>query len=122
MGRRGSRGQGPHPPTASRRVPPSPAGGEGLVRTFAAVFNCTGPLGAIKRTRDPLLKQMLDDGLVGADEMGMGLAVDDGSRAGDGVWALGPLTKGAYWEIVAVPDIREQAAAVAEAIAMELEQ
>ena len=39
-----------------------------------------------------------------------------------GVWALGPLTKGAYWEIVAVPDIRGQAAAVAEAIAMELEQ
>jgi uncharacterized NAD(P)/FAD-binding protein YdhS len=90
------------------------------VRTFAAAFNCTGPLGAIKRTRDPLLKQMLDDGLVAADELGMGLAVDDGSRAGDGVWALGPLTKGAYWEIVAVPDIRGQAAAVAEDIATEL--
>jgi uncharacterized NAD(P)/FAD-binding protein YdhS len=91
-------------------------------RTFAAAFNCTGPLGAIKRTRDPLLKQMLDNGLIVADEMGMGLAVDAGSRAGERLWALGPLTKGAYWEIVAVPDIREQAAAVAEAIAMELEQ
>jgi len=92
------------------------------VQTFAAAFNCTGPLGAIKRTRDPLLQQMLDDGLISADEMGMGLAVDDGSRAGDKLWALGPLTKGAYWEIVAVPDIREQAAAVAEDIAAELEQ
>jgi len=94
----------------------------GDVRTFAAMFNCTGPLGAVGRTRDPLLKQMLDERLVAADEMGMGLAVDDGSRAGERVWALGPLTKGAYWEIVAVPDIREQAAAVAEAIAMELDQ
>jgi uncharacterized NAD(P)/FAD-binding protein YdhS len=69
-----------------------------------------------------LLKQMMDDGLIAADELGMGLAVDGGSRAGEGVWALGPLTKGAYWEIVAVPDIRGQAAAVAEDIAKELEQ
>ena len=92
------------------------------VRTFAAVFNCTGPLGAIKHTRDPLLKQLLDDGLVAVDELGMGLAIDDGSRAGEKLWALGPLTKGAYWEIVAVPDIREQVAAVAEGIAAELEQ
>jgi len=92
------------------------------VRNFAVAFNCTGPLGVILRTRDPLLKQMLDDGLVRADEMGMGLAVDDSSRAGERLWALGPLTKGAYWEIVAVPDIRGQAAAAAEAIAMELER
>jgi uncharacterized NAD(P)/FAD-binding protein YdhS len=38
------------------------------------------------------------------------------------MWALGPLTKGRYWEIVAVPDIREQAAAVAEDIASELRE
>ena len=91
-------------------------------RTFAVGFNCTGPLGAIKRTRDPLLKQLLDDGVIAADDMVMGLAVDEGSRAGDELWALGPLTKGAYWEIVAVPDIRGQAAAVAADIATELEQ
>jgi uncharacterized NAD(P)/FAD-binding protein YdhS len=36
------------------------------------------------------------------------------------LWALGPLTKGRYWEIIAVPDIREQAAAVAEDISKEL--
>lgn len=30
--------------------------------------------------------------------------------------AIGPLTKGAFWEIVAVPDIRTQAAAVAETL------
>ena len=36
------------------------------------------------------------------------------------MWALGPLTKGRYWEIIAVPDIREQAAEVAEDIAMSL--
>ena len=30
---------------------------------------------------------------------------------------VGPLTKGAFWEIVAVPDIRGQAAGVARSIA-----
>ena len=50
----------------------------------------------------------------------MGLDVDDRSRASDRLWALGPLTKGRYWEIVAVPDIRGQAAAVADDIESEL--
>jgi uncharacterized NAD(P)/FAD-binding protein YdhS len=35
---------------------------------------------------------------------------------------MGPLTKGRYWEIIAVPDIRDQAAAVAENIERELGQ
>ena len=34
---------------------------------------------------------------------------------------MGPLTKGRYWEIIAVPDIRDQAAAVADDIQRELE-
>ena len=105
-----------------RRRISSPHPSHSRERRFAVAFNCTGPLGAIGRTRDPLLKQMLDDGLIAADEMGMGLAVDGWSRAGEGVWALGPLTKGAYWEIVAVPDIRGQAAAVAEDVATEFER
>ena len=37
-------------------------------------------------------------------------------------WALGPLTKGAFWEIIAVPDIRGQVAAVADDIAEELKR
>jgi uncharacterized NAD(P)/FAD-binding protein YdhS len=36
------------------------------------------------------------------------------------LWALGPLTKGRSWEIIAVPDIRDQAAAVADDIEREL--
>ena len=90
--------------------------------TFGYIFNCTGPLGEIGRTRDPLLRQMLDNGLVVPDELGIGLSVDGKSRAGPSgrLWALGALTKGRYWEIVAVPDIRHQAAQVAEDIATEL--
>lgn len=88
--------------------------------TFAHAFNCTGPLHAIARSRDPLLRSLLDSGQVRADRLGIGLDVDDRARAGERLWALGPLTKGRYWEMIAVPDIREQAAAVAEDIEREL--
>jgi uncharacterized NAD(P)/FAD-binding protein YdhS len=87
---------------------------------FDYAFNCTGPLHAISRTRDPLLRGLLDAGQVRPDDLGIGLTVDEQSRAGQRLWALGPLTKGRYWEIVAVPDIREQAATVAEDIEREL--
>ena len=89
---------------------------------FAYMINCTGPLGTISRTRDPMLKGMLADGLARPDQLGIALDVDDRSRlvGAKRAWAMGPLTKGRYWEIIAVPDIRYQAAAVAEDIAMEL--
>jgi uncharacterized NAD(P)/FAD-binding protein YdhS len=71
-----------------------------------------------------LLRQLLDKHLVQPDELSIGFAVNERSRAGpaERLWALGTLTKGRYWEMIAVPDIREQAAAVAEDIAMELGQ
>ena len=87
---------------------------------FDTVVNCTGPLGAMARTTNPILRQMLDDQLIAVDPLGIGLDVDERDRAGEGVWALGPMTKGKYWEIIAVPDIRGQAAAVAADVAMEL--
>ena len=104
----------------SRRSKPSelPRKQEG---SFDVVFNCTGPLGAMGRTCDPLLRQLIDGGMVAVDRLGMGLAVDGDSLAGERVWALGPLTKGVFWEIVAVPDIREQVAQVADHIAKELQ-
>lgn len=97
-------------------------GGGEMSRRFAVAFNCTGPLGRINGTEDPLLRQMLDQGLARPDALGMGLDVDERSRLEGSMqaWALGPLTKGRFWEIVAVPDIRAQAAAVAADVAKEL--
>jgi uncharacterized NAD(P)/FAD-binding protein YdhS len=89
-------------------------------RQFGYIFNCTGPLGDIARTREPLLRQLLDAREVEPDELSIGLAVDVRSRASERLWALGTLTKGRYWEMIAVPDIRHQAADVAGDIAMEL--
>ncbi|MCL6739855.1 FAD/NAD(P)-binding protein [Sphingomonas sp. RB56-2] len=89
---------------------------------FALAVNCTGPLGEISRTRDPLLKGLFEAGLARPDALDLGLDVDGRSRisAAPNAWALGPLTKGRYWEITAVPDIRGQVAAVADDIVKEL--
>jgi len=96
--------------------------GIGQTMRFAYGFNCTGPLHSIARTKDPLLRSLFDSGQIRPDHLGIGLDVDDRSRStgAERLWALGPLTKGRYWEIIAVPDIREQAAAVAEDIEKEL--
>ena len=91
-------------------------------QSFGFIFNCTGPLADIERTDDPLLRELLDKGEVTPDELAIGLFVDERSRTagGERLWAVGTLTKGRYWEIIAVPDIRVQAAAVADDIATEL--
>ncbi len=104
----------------TRRGSPTTGLPRGRERRFSAVFNCTGPSGGMGRTGDPLLRQMIDDRLIAADRLGIGLGVDRASRAGELVWALGPLTKSEFWEIVAVPDIRGQVAGVADDIAREL--
>ena len=91
-------------------------------RRFAVGINCTGPLHAITHTRDAVLRSLLDAGLAEPDALGIGLKVDDGVRVigADRLWAMGSLGKARYWEIIAVPDIRVQAAEVADAIAREL--
>ena len=91
-------------------------------RRFDLVMNCTGPLHSIERTTDPLLRGLLDSGGAEPDELGIGIKLDAGSRVSGGprMWAMAALTKGRYWEIIAVPDIRHQAATIAAEIVEEL--
>ena len=91
-------------------------------RQFAVGVNCTGPLHAIRHTRDSVLRSLLDAGLAEPDHLGIGLKVDDEAQVigADRLWAMGSLGKARYWEIIAVPDIRVQADMVADAIAKEL--
>jgi uncharacterized NAD(P)/FAD-binding protein YdhS len=94
-------------------------GGERVIQPDLVV-NCTGPLGDVRRSTNPLLRDLLTNGLVEPDSLALGLLADAEDRVGRGLWALGPLTKGMYWEMTAVPDIRGQAERVAAAIAKEL--
>ena len=93
--------------------------GRRIERKAGLVVNCTGPLGAVRRTRDPLLRQLLDDGLAAPDSLGIGIAADarDAATASERLWVMGPLSKARQWEIIAVPDIRGQAENVAASIA-----
>ena len=88
--------------------------------TFSYVFNCTGPSHAIAHSKNPLVRSLLDAEEIRPDHLGIGLDISATCRAGDRLWAMGPLTKGRYWEIIAVPDIREQAVLVADDIEREL--
>ncbi|WP_423602285.1 FAD/NAD(P)-binding protein [Sphingomonas sp. MS122] len=79
------------------------------------VINCTGPLGDLNRTTDPLLVALRERGTIrpdaanlGIDVNGVGQVIGASGRPSERLYALGPMTRGAFWEIVAVPDIRRQ--------------
>jgi uncharacterized NAD(P)/FAD-binding protein YdhS len=91
-------------------------GGEPQSLRAARVINCSGPGTDFERNQHPLVRQLLRDGAARPDRMRLGLDVTpdcavrgrDG-RAQPGVFAIGPATKGAFWEMTAVPDLRRQA-------------
>lgn len=88
---------------------------ESVRRVFQRVVNCTGPQGDLMRTAEPLLARLRNRGMIRPDPARLGIDVDNCARtiAAGGLpnqrlYALGPMTRGAFWEIVAVPDIRQQ--------------
>jgi uncharacterized NAD(P)/FAD-binding protein YdhS len=90
----------------------------------ARIVNCTGPEADIARAGEPLLAALLQSGRIRADALKVGIEVDQHCRTIDAqgrasgtLDALGPVTKGTFWESVAVPDIRGQAERVAALIA-----
>lgn len=90
------------------------------------IVNCTG-MERAGIAHSPLLREMLQEGMIAADELGLGISVDRRSQVLDadsreqsGLFAIGALTAGQFWEITAVPDIRMQARDVAKAIAGDL--
>lgn len=89
----------------------------------ARVINCTGASLEVASSQDPLIQQLLADGLARAHACGLGLDVDAVGRVLDTsgapaptMMALGPLTQGAFWECTAVPEIRARADQLAEAL------
>jgi len=83
--------------------------------TVGRIINCTGPAGDVTRATLPLLRDLLAAGRIRPDVHRLGLDVDHsgrvkdaGGRPQDRLFAVGPITKGEAWEIIAVPDIRRQ--------------
>jgi uncharacterized NAD(P)/FAD-binding protein YdhS len=95
---------------------------------FDWLVNCTG----MERAgigHSPLLQNMQEHSMLSTDPLGLGISVDKKSRvlccdgnSREGLFAVGALTAGQFWEITAVPDIRNQTRNVAELIAKRSEQ
>ena len=84
------------------------------------IINGTGPQGDLTATTEPLLLNLTERGMLRPDALRIGIDVDQDSRAigrdgtvSDRLMVVGPMTRGSFWEIVAVPDIRRQAWSVA---------
>lgn len=89
----------------------------------ARVVNCTGASCDYSRIRDPLVRDLLSFGLARPDPLGLGLDVttdcaliDRDGRAADRLYAAGPITRGAFWEMTAVPDLRRQCEILADRV------
>jgi uncharacterized NAD(P)/FAD-binding protein YdhS len=87
------------------------------------LVNCTGAPSDIRATTDPLLRDLIGSGLARPDPLGLGLdatvhgAIIGASGAGsDVLYTLGPPLRGLWYETTAIPEIREQAAALARRI------
>ncbi len=88
------------------------------------VVNCSGPGADYDRIKEPLIRSMLLEGAARPDQLRLGLDVTASGalRNRDGavsrrLFAIGPVTKGAFWEMTAVPDIRRQTEVLAEYLA-----
>lgn len=113
-------------------VAASPAGGaidltwrpyrqrEPQVLRVARVIDCRGLRGDPAATASPVIRDLLGRGAARVDPLRLGLDTDSDGRLkrqdGSTAWrirAIGPVTRAAFWEITAIPDIREQAARMA---------
>jgi uncharacterized NAD(P)/FAD-binding protein YdhS len=96
--------------------------GESIERTLqiAKIVECTGIVRNPSHTGNPALRSLLDQGLARVDPLEIGIEVTPWCAVVDGfgapserLFAIGPLTRAAFWEVVAVPDIRNQCATLA---------
>ncbi len=91
------------------------------------VVNCTGPSTSFEGVDERLLQNLLASQVATLDALRLGFAttadgrlVDSSGQPSSWLFSLGPMRRGELWETVAVPDIRVQAAHLADALIEEL--
>jgi uncharacterized NAD(P)/FAD-binding protein YdhS len=90
------------------------------------VIDCSGSDGRIRKTRDPLLRTLIDSGIATVDSSGLGLnTAEHGALVnceGDTarqVFYLGPMLRARHWEATAVGELRLRVDALADALRAE---
>jgi uncharacterized NAD(P)/FAD-binding protein YdhS len=120
------------------RIVAAEQGGEGIRVQFrrrgqerietmvvARLIDCTGLADNPTRSANPLIRALLASGRARMDPLGIGLDIADDyalidaqGRASARIHAIGPLARAAFWESIAIPDIRLQCRDLAEAVAI----
>jgi uncharacterized NAD(P)/FAD-binding protein YdhS len=87
------------------------------------VINCAGTDRRLRSTRDPLMQQLMADGLVAADALGLGwrtgangALIDRDGRTAERLFYIGPMLRATYWEATAVGELRVHAQRLAAAL------
>jgi uncharacterized NAD(P)/FAD-binding protein YdhS len=88
------------------------------------IIGATGSPDGPRRSRDPLTRDLLQSGAARADPLGISLDVTDAGalidaagHASTRIFAIGPPSRAAFWEMIAIPDIRDQCAGLARRLA-----
>lgn len=91
------------------------------------VINCTGPASDVRRIDDTLIHHLLKYGYLAPDELGLGAEVSGGGalinlhgEESSTLFTLGSWRRPLLWETTAAPEIRAQAAALADHLATSL--
>ncbi len=90
------------------------------VLTVNRVVNCTGVAVDYRRSTHPLVESLRSQGLISPNPLGLGLAteangaiLDKTGKASADFFTIGTPRKGDLWETIAVPELRDQAQALA---------
>ncbi|WEJ57091.1 FAD/NAD(P)-binding protein [Devosia sp. FJ2-5-3] len=101
-----------------------PRGGASVTTMdVARVYDCGGVSVDVRASGNPLIRHLVQTGAARPDPMNIGLDVDgkcalvsEDGHVSTRLRVVGPLTRGRYFEIEAVPDIRVQCASVARSL------
>jgi uncharacterized NAD(P)/FAD-binding protein YdhS len=87
----------------------------------ARIYDCTGITSDLAVGSNPVVRSLVDRGLARPDPLHIGLDVTEGcailnanGHPSERLYAVGPLTRGAFFEIDAIPDIRMQCSMLAK--------
>ncbi len=96
--------------------------------TVASILECTGLPDDPRRSANPAISSLYAGGLIRSGPLAIGLDLDQHCAVIDAegavstrLFAIGPLTRGVFWESIALPDIRNQCASLAALLADRLE-
>ena len=88
------------------------------------VINCTGADYNPARSRDPLMRSLLEQGLAAADALGLGLrtgahgaVINSRNRLASNLYYIGPMLRADHWECTAAQELRVHAERLAHHLA-----